>query len=186
MDNKLSELSKPAAWEMRYWNSGYNMWGEWERITAEQHAEMSVQHATDNDYEFRVLYDAPPAIAVPEIDRKAISEKVYGMCSRIPGATFYNAAEFAIDEVEARCASLRNAQSVAVVPDEITAHAIAPYSGAEYEAGYRDGWNACRAAMLAQPVSQSYKLPVELHNYDGGCVVFGAADDANEAPEGGK
>lgn len=35
-----------------------------------------------------------------------------------------------------------------VVPDEIPAHAIAPYSGAEYEAGYRDGWNACRAAML--------------------------------------
>lgn len=51
---------------------------------------------------------------------------------------------------------------------------------------FAEGWNACRAAMLAQPVSQSYKLPVELHNYDGGCVVFGAADDANEAPEGGK
>lgn len=24
---------------------------------------------------------------------------------------------------------------------------------------YRDGWNACRAAMLAQPVSSGYKLP---------------------------
>ncbi|CAI0805596.1 Uncharacterised protein [Serratia entomophila] len=50
-----------VAWEMRYWNSGHNMWGEWERITAEQHAEMSVQHAADNDYEFRVLYDVPQA-----------------------------------------------------------------------------------------------------------------------------
>lgn len=40
-------------------------------------------------------------------------------------------------------------QPAPVVPDEIPAHAIAPYSGAEYEAGYRDGWNACRAAMLA-------------------------------------
>ncbi|HAU5712380.1 hypothetical protein ABNU44_08565 [Serratia marcescens] len=50
-----------VAWEMRYWNSGHNCWHDWERITAEQHAEMSVQHATDNDYEFRVLYDAPPA-----------------------------------------------------------------------------------------------------------------------------
>ncbi|SMP41372.1 hypothetical protein SAMN02744783_00491 [Serratia sp. CC22-02] len=58
--------TRPVAWEMRYWNSGYNMWHEWERITAEQHAEMSVQHATDNDYEFRVLYDAPPAPAVPD------------------------------------------------------------------------------------------------------------------------
>ncbi|WP_256663071.1 hypothetical protein [Klebsiella grimontii] len=44
---------------------------------------------------------AQPAPAVPEIDRKAIADKVYGKCCRIPGATFYNAAEFAIDEVEA-------------------------------------------------------------------------------------
>ncbi|WP_260515057.1 MULTISPECIES: hypothetical protein [unclassified Serratia (in: enterobacteria)] len=55
-----------VAWEMRYWNSGHNMWHDWERITAEQHAEMSVQHAADNDYEFRVLYDAPPSPVVPE------------------------------------------------------------------------------------------------------------------------
>ncbi|MFW7224069.1 MULTISPECIES: hypothetical protein [unclassified Serratia (in: enterobacteria)] len=52
--------ARAVAWEMRYWNSGYNMWHDWERITAEQHAEMSVQHATSNDYEFRVLYDSPP------------------------------------------------------------------------------------------------------------------------------
>lgn len=58
--------AQAVAWEMRYWNSGYNCWHDWERITAEQHAEMSVQHATDNDYEFRILYDAPPAPAVPE------------------------------------------------------------------------------------------------------------------------
>ncbi|EMH4928142.1 hypothetical protein RGJ20_000983 [Serratia marcescens] len=54
----LSAPPAPAnavAWEMRYWNSGYNIWGEWERITAEQHAEMSAEHAADNDYEFRVL-----------------------------------------------------------------------------------------------------------------------------------
>ncbi|WP_260515168.1 MULTISPECIES: hypothetical protein [unclassified Serratia (in: enterobacteria)] len=47
--------ANPVAWEMRYWNSGHNCWHDWERITAEQHAEMSVQHAADNDYEFRVL-----------------------------------------------------------------------------------------------------------------------------------
>lgn len=58
--------ANPVAWEMRYWNSGHNMWHDWERITAEQHAEMSVQHAADNDYEFRVLYDAPPVPAVPQ------------------------------------------------------------------------------------------------------------------------
>ncbi|MBN5324002.1 hypothetical protein ACUNHX_17345 [Serratia sp. IR-2025] len=43
--------------------------------------------------------------------------------------------------------------------------------------------DVCRAVMLAQPVSQRYTLPVYLRNYDGGCVVFGAADDAPEAPE---
>jgi len=47
-----------------------------------------------------------PAPVVPEIDRKAIADKVYGKCSRIPGATFYNAAEFAIDEMEARRAAM--------------------------------------------------------------------------------
>ncbi|BEN67473.1 hypothetical protein [Serratia marcescens] len=58
--------AQAVAWEMRYWSDGYNIWGDWERITAEQHAEMSVKFATDNDYEFRILYDAPPAPAVPE------------------------------------------------------------------------------------------------------------------------
>ncbi|POP21836.1 hypothetical protein [Serratia marcescens] len=59
---------RAVAWEMRHWNSGHNMWHDWERITAEQHAEMSAEHATSNDYKFRVLYDAPPAPAVPGID----------------------------------------------------------------------------------------------------------------------
>ncbi|MGP1005405.1 hypothetical protein ACJ8P0_09655, partial [Serratia sp. CY63448] len=58
--------AQPVAWEMRYWNSGHNMWGDWERITAELHAEMSVQHATDNDYEFRVLCTAQPVRTVPD------------------------------------------------------------------------------------------------------------------------
>ncbi len=61
--------ARSAAWEMRFRNSGHNMWGDWERITAEQHAEMSVQHATDNDYEFRVLYAAPTAPVVAEVRR---------------------------------------------------------------------------------------------------------------------
>ena len=63
--------AQSVAWEMRYGNSGHNCWHDWERITAEQHAEMSAEHATSNDYEFRVLYDAPPAPAVnasPDFD----------------------------------------------------------------------------------------------------------------------
>ncbi|HFQ6845084.1 TPA: DUF551 domain-containing protein [Serratia marcescens] len=98
--------AQPVAWEMRYWNSGYNCWHDWERITAEQHAEMSVKHATDNDYEFRVLYDAPPAPAEPdEMPRQ-------------------NQNGWPLDYSE-----------------------------------YASGWNACRAAMLAQPVSSGYTLP---------------------------
>ena len=49
-----------------------------------------------------------PVPAMPEIDRRAIADKVYGKCSRLPGATFYNAAEFAIDEVEACRAAMLN------------------------------------------------------------------------------
>ncbi|HEJ7969452.1 TPA: hypothetical protein SMI17_003058 [Serratia marcescens] len=105
--------AQAVAWEMRYWNSGHNCWHDWERITAEQHAEMSVKFATDNDYEFRVLYDAPPAPAVPE--EISTRQAIVKMDSHEP------------------CDSINVA--------------------------YKLGWNACRAAMLAQPVSQRYTLP---------------------------
>ncbi|WP_338859389.1 hypothetical protein WCU37_08755 [Serratia marcescens] len=144
--------AQAVAWEMRYWNSGHGCWHDWERITAEQHAEMSVQHVADNDYEFRVLYDAPPAPAVVEVleDLLSIVRSSRALPRRKEWVSGQQYSYVLLENVEA------------MIED------------------------ACRAAMLAQPVSQSYKLPVELHNYDGGCVVFGAADDANEAPEGGK
>ncbi|WP_174775728.1 hypothetical protein [Cronobacter sakazakii] len=49
-----------------------------------------------NGWKVTPLYTAPPA---PKIDRKAICNKVHWLCARSPGATFYNAAEFALDEV---------------------------------------------------------------------------------------
>lgn len=56
---------------------------------------------------------APPSPIVPDIDRRAIADKVYGKCMRIPGATFYNAAEFALDEAEScRAAMLQDSQPV--------------------------------------------------------------------------
>lgn len=61
--------------------------------------------------------DTQPAPVVPEIDRKAIADKVYGKCCRIPGATFYNAAEFAIDEVEACRTAMLQAGNSPVIPD---------------------------------------------------------------------
>lgn len=55
--------------------------------------------ALDRGIRCRVLYTAPPAPVVPKIDRKAICNKAHWLCARSPGATFYNAAEFALDEV---------------------------------------------------------------------------------------
>lgn len=59
----------------------------------------------------------PPAPVVPDIDRLAIADKVYGKCCRIPGATFYNAAEFAIDEVEAYRSAMLHAGNSPATPD---------------------------------------------------------------------
>ena len=65
--------------------------------------------STDNVVQPVPLYrHAQPAPVVMEIDRQAIADKVYGKCCRMPGATFYNAAEFAIDEVEACRAAMLN------------------------------------------------------------------------------
>lgn len=122
--------ANPVAWEMRYWNSGHNCWHDWERITAEQHAEMSAEHAMDNDYEFRVLYDAPTAPAVPdESDPRDAFESVFPMPKYV-----------------VRCG---------------TGYAVTAYSawGAHDFKERWEGWNACRAAMMAQPVSSGYKLP---------------------------
>lgn len=125
--------AQPVAWEMRYWNSGHNMWHDWERITAEQHAEISVLHAADNDYEFRVLYDAPPAPAVP--DKPRLPPHIYRDL-----LDMLQEAAIAYGGTQQLRAQLSSALSIHVQPDH-------PHT---------------RAAMLAQPVSGGYKLvPVE-------------------------
>ncbi|HGM5436067.1 TPA: hypothetical protein ACKPY3_003421 [Serratia marcescens] len=141
--------AQPVAWEMRYWNSGHNCWHDWERITAEQHAEMSVQHATDNDYEFRVLYDAPAAPAVPPIDYEKEMRFFAGRGSSLRvGRGYYTAPP---------------APAVNAAPD-FEAWFNSPEAGLrvvnfhiQHELQLK-AWNACRAAMLAQHVSQSYTL----------------------------
>lgn len=52
-------------------------------------------------------------------------------------------------------------QPAPVVPDEMTPQQASRSYGGEVR-GYRDGWNACRAAMLqgSQPVSNRDELPV--------------------------
>lgn len=52
----------------------------------------------------------------------------------------------------------REAQSAPVVPEEMTPQQASRSYGGEVR-GYRDGWNACRAAMLqAEPVTTANKL----------------------------
>ncbi|BEN46177.1 hypothetical protein SMKC056_31230 [Serratia marcescens] len=131
--------AQPVAWEMRYWNSGYNIWGEWERITEEHHAKMNVRLSKSNDYEFRVLYDAPPAPAVPDEETKTALEKVISenwrmrdvlrqLLNKRPGGVYFNKWE-------------------PVLLDALNAPVT----------------DACRAAMLAQPVSSGYTLPPHVY-----------------------
>ncbi|EPA9112793.1 MAG: hypothetical protein E7G96_13665 [Serratia liquefaciens] len=49
----------------------------------------------------------------------------------------------------------RTAPPAPAVPDEMTGNGLLSM----HDCGYIEGWNACRAAMLAQPVSGGYKLP---------------------------
>ncbi|EHK7086449.1 DUF551 domain-containing protein [Escherichia coli] len=65
------------------------------------------------------------------------------------------------DEVEEIKAGLRAAfANVTIQPEPVVPDEIEPDDSNTFD--YVDGWNACRAAMLqgSQPVSQTYKLPV--------------------------
>lgn len=116
--------AQAVAWEMRYWNSGHGCWHDWERITAEQHAEMSVQHATDNDYEFRELYAEPPAPAVVEVLENLLS-------------------------------IVRSSRALPRRKEWVSGQQYSYVLLENVEAMIED---ACRAAMLAQPVSSGYTL----------------------------
>ncbi|HCR1140793.1 TPA: DUF551 domain-containing protein [Klebsiella aerogenes] len=70
-------------------------------------------------------------------------------------------------------------QPAPVVPEEMTPQQASRSYGGEVR-GYRDGWNACRAAMLqAEPVTTANKLgnspaksPID-HGYRKGCECSG-------------
>ncbi|WP_406883076.1 hypothetical protein [Serratia marcescens] len=170
--------ANPVAWEMRYWNSGHNMWHDWERVTAEQHTEMSAEHAADNDYEFRVLYDAPPALAAfPEAKDKSHGWKIdpeylHAIADAVGSSD--DEGTPSMEMVEA--VLLAAAPPAPAVPEEIiTAPIDAMRCGPA--ASYVLGWNACLSAMLEnidkpapqldsvvtrhadQPVSGGYTLP---------------------------
>ncbi|HGH7262949.1 TPA: hypothetical protein ACHQNL_002707 [Serratia marcescens] len=139
---------QPVAWEMRYWNSGHNCWHDWERITAEQHAEMSAEHAADNDYEFRVLYAAPPAPAVVKLPTEFYSDE--GIVVRLEEVMAALAVVGVQYERKAN-AKTRCEFPASEVPEEMTGGiAMSKYKVKKSNyAQWVKGWNACRAAMLA-------------------------------------
>ncbi|MHB2189963.1 hypothetical protein ACX8XK_23640 [Serratia marcescens] len=159
-----------AAWEMRYWSDGYNIWGDWERISEALYTRLSAEHATDNDYEFRVLYDAPPAPKLNAADwginmQTGTQILVYKNCSVIESEQ----AHFVLSLIN-------SAATPAPAVPECFINAVAALESL-YRNGQKQNWNerytadmayasgvinACRAAMLAQPVSSGYKLvPVD-------------------------
>ena len=109
-----------------------------------------------------VFVEAPPApVVVPDIDRKAICTKVHGLCTRSPGATFYNAAEYALDEVA------KVQTPPAPVPEGVARERTEPVCPKCQGTGLADSggfqpWGEpievdcdCRAAMLKQPIQHT-------------------------------
>ncbi|HFZ4875194.1 TPA: hypothetical protein ACIKT7_000627 [Serratia marcescens] len=123
--------ARAVAWEIRYWNSGHNMWHDWERITAEQHAEMSVQHAADNDYEFRILYDAPPAPAVVKpLTEFYSNEGIVVRLEQVMAALALIGVKYERKGDACRAAMLENIGKPAPQLDSVvTRHADKPVSG---------------------------------------------------------
>lgn len=106
--------SKPVAWKWRLVDLATGDPGKWRVTLSPSLPGKGMGYRTESSPLYRHAQAAP---VVPEIDRKAIADKVYGKCSRIPGATFYNAAEFAIDEMEACRAAMLQASNSPVIPD---------------------------------------------------------------------
>lgn len=121
------------------------------------------------------LYAAPPAPADSGVNAQselvAIVERLNASGYEVNGegidfTTASEAVGIALQQLHEAVESLSAATPAPVVPDEITAPLGAIANGYQLSIaqaeGYRWGWNACRAAMLAQPVIQGYKLvPVE-------------------------
>ncbi|HIE0170381.1 TPA: hypothetical protein ACXI8G_000922 [Serratia marcescens] len=133
---------KAVAWEMRYWSDGYNIWGDWERITAEQHAEMSVKFATDNDYEFRVLYDAPPA------PKSNAADWGINMQTGTPILVYKNCSVIESEQAH-YVLSLINSAAPAVPSFDEWLESTGTHPVGWVREVMEESYNACRAAMLA-------------------------------------
>ncbi|WP_199781731.1 DUF551 domain-containing protein [Cronobacter sakazakii] len=97
---------------------------------------------------------AQPALVVPKIDRKAICNKAHWLCARSPGATFYNAAEFALDEV----------MELLAPPAPVAAEPVSP----PYK--LPDGWIACSERMPELDTRVLLYFPDYGGHIEDGCI----------------
>lgn len=114
------------------------------------------------------LFTAPPAPAVPETAHSSvIAEQLAHVLSGMDVTGHHRAViSCAVDRLNKNAELIQQKQSSLNTPE------VLDYQGAKELFNYLmteeetnatvNGWNACRAAMLAQPVSSGYKLvPVE-------------------------
>ncbi|MGP2900550.1 DUF551 domain-containing protein [Serratia ureilytica] len=149
MDNKLSELSKPVAWtdaeELR----------DLEKDGCG--AMLSLEKCKGGDPRRQVLLFTHPA---PETELKAVVERLNASGYEYEGGPVTTRNASAVVEIVLQqlddAVKERDAQPAPAAPEEAKLGEM-PFLG-KNERGYVRGWNDCRAAMLAQPVSQRYKL----------------------------
>lgn len=138
-------------------------WRLWTECSVEDYAEFCKIIATgDADagrfYDTRILYDAPPAPAVVKLPTEFYSNE--GIMVRLEEVMAALAVVGVQYERKAN-AKTRCEFPSSEVPEEMTG-GIAMNKYKVKKSNYAQwvkGWNACRAAMLAQPVSSGYKLP---------------------------
>lgn len=121
-------------------------------------AMLSLEKCKGGDPRRQVLLFTHPA---PETELKAVVERLNASGYEYEGGPVTTRNASAVVEIVLQqlddAVKERDAQPAPAAPEEAKLGEM-PFLG-KNERGYVRGWNDCRAAMLAQPVSGGYKLP---------------------------
>ncbi|HEJ6970399.1 TPA: hypothetical protein SMF36_000350 [Serratia marcescens] len=129
--------AQPVAWT--------TVFGDKRAVTV--HAETAEVWNSDG-LQVQSLFTAPPAPA----NAQPVGEIHTVAESRNPGVNIHM---FNSEKIIPNGTKLYAAPPAPAVPEEMKRDPDADV----FDPGFMNGWNACRAAMLAQPVSGGYKLP---------------------------